>query len=138
MTASTIHIFQPGQCIARLASILAVRFDEIKQTGSLKRWRKYQSFKLGSPQITVVREELRKSVSDANRSNEISIRKEVIDTQSQFYASLSSVERNIFLCRYWYLESAEEIADESGLSVRKIRTVLNRIRKRLDAHLERE
>lgn len=44
----------------------------------------------------------------------------------------------MFLCRYWYLESSQEIAEHSGFSQTKVRSMLHRIRGRLDTYLEKE
>ena len=41
----------------------------------------------------------------------------------------------MFLCRYWYLDSTEEIAEKSGFTVSKVKSMLFRIRKRLYAQL---
>ena len=44
----------------------------------------------------------------------------------------------MFLCRYWYLDSTEEIAEKSGFTVSKVKSMLFRIRKRLYAQLTEE
>lgn len=44
----------------------------------------------------------------------------------------------MFLCRYWYLDSTEEIAKKSGFTVSKVKSMLFRIRKRLYAQLTKE
>ena len=52
--------------------------------------------------------------------------------------AIKETERSVFLCRYWYLDSTEEIAEKSGFSVSKVKTMLFRIRKRLHTQLEKE
>ena len=42
------------------------------------------------------------------------------------------------MCRYWYLDSSQEIAAKSGFSETKVRSMLHRLRIRLDKHLEKE
>ena len=55
-----------------------------------------------------------------------------------FLASLSEEKRNIFLCRYWYMDSVSAIAKRFGLSESKVKTTLFRCRKQLRDHLEKE
>ncbi len=55
-----------------------------------------------------------------------------------FLASLSTERRNIFLRRYWYLDSIADISERFGLSESKVKSVLFRIRKKLREYLEKE
>ncbi len=55
-----------------------------------------------------------------------------------FLKSLSAEKRNIFLRRYWYLDSIADISDRFGLSESKVKSVLFRSRKKLREHLEKE
>ena len=57
---------------------------------------------------------------------------------NRFLGELPTVERNVFLCRYWYLESSREIGEHTGFSQAKVRSMLHRIRGRLDTYLEKE
>ena len=66
------------------------------------------------------------------------IQKEAVASLNRFLASLSEEERAIFLCRYWYVNSMEEIARKTGFSIGKIKSMLHRTRKRLSAILQEE
>ena len=44
----------------------------------------------------------------------------------------------MFICRYWYLYSVEEIAGQYGMSANRVSVMLFRMRKALKAHLEKE
>ena len=55
-----------------------------------------------------------------------------------FLASLSEEKRNIFLCRYWYMDSVSAIAQRFGLSESKVKTTLFRCRKQLREYLLKE
>ena len=55
-----------------------------------------------------------------------------------FLATLSQQKRNLFLRRYWYLDSMEEIAARSELSQGNVRVTLHRIRAALRDYLIRE
>lgn len=55
-----------------------------------------------------------------------------------FLATLSEEKRNIFVRRYWYLDSLGEIAVRYGISESKVKTTLHRTRKALRAYLQKE
>lgn len=55
-----------------------------------------------------------------------------------FLGKLSEEKRNIFIRRYWYLESIEEIAEHFGLSESKVKTTLFRCRNQLKEYLKKE
>ena len=83
-------------------------------------------------------EELKDCVSGAGTLENDLIRRETLGAVNRFLGQLSVVERKVFLCRYWYLESSQEIAEHSGFSQTKVRSMLHRIRGRLDTYLEKE
>ena len=57
---------------------------------------------------------------------------------NSFLGALSPQQRNIFLRRYWYLDSISQIAQRFALSESKVKTTLFRSRKKLRDHLEKE
>ena len=57
---------------------------------------------------------------------------------NSFLASLHVEERNIFLRRYWYLDSIADISKQFGCSESKVKTTLFRSRNQLRAQLEKE
>ena len=60
------------------------------------------------------------------------------DVINGFLASLDAEKRNIFLRRYWYLDSIADISKRFGLSESKVKTTLFRIRNKLREHLKKE
>lgn len=46
--------------------------------------------------------------------------------------TLTETERKIFLRRYWYLETSQEIAERLGISQRRVKAMLHRIRVKLE------
>ena len=105
---------------------------------SIDRWRKHRAFKRGEGQIEFALEELRECVSGTESAEEAAIRKEILASLNRFLGTLKEAERSVFLCRYWYLDSTEEIAEKSGFTVSKVKSMLFRIRKRLYAQLTEE
>lgn len=57
---------------------------------------------------------------------------------NRFLGSISQESRMIFLRRYWYADSIQEIADRYGISQSKVKTRLHRTRNQLHAYLEKE
>jgi len=117
---------------------LAAFLGKITRNISIDRWRKSRAFKRGGGQMQIALEELGECVSGGESAEDAAVRKEILASLNRFCASLNSTERKIFLCRYWYLDPMEEIAEKSGFSVSKVKSMLYRIRKRLNAQLERE
>ena len=105
---------------------------------SIDRWRRTRASKRGGGQMELALEELKDCVSGAGSLENDLIRRETLGAVNRFLGQLSVVERNVFLCRYWYLESSQEIAEHSGFSQTKVRSMLHRIRGRLDTYLEKE
>ena len=60
------------------------------------------------------------------------------DALNQFLSSLSREKRDIFLRRYWYMDSIADISQRFALSQSKVKTVLFRCRNQLREQLEKE
>ena len=57
---------------------------------------------------------------------------------SRFLGSLSQENRMIFMRRYWYCDSVQEIAGRFNISQSKVKTQLHRTRNKLKQFLEKE
>ncbi len=55
-----------------------------------------------------------------------------------FLGALQSRDRNLFLRRYWYLDSVEALSKRFSMSKTQVTTTLHRLRQKLRAHLEQE
>ena len=118
--------------------ILSAFLGKLTRNFSLDRWRKRQAFKRGGGEVALALEELRDCVSGKESVEGELIRKETLRSIDRFLETLAPMERSVFLCRYWYLDSSQEIAAKSGFSETKVRSMLHRLRIRLDKHLEKE
>ena len=124
-----------------ILSLYCFRSEEaIRETAAKywDRWRRRQSFKRGGGQVRQALEELGACVSGEGNPESRAIRRETLESIQRFLNTLTPVERSLFVCRYWYLDSSEEIAEKSGFSQGKVRSMLCRIRLRLERHLEEE
>ena len=57
---------------------------------------------------------------------------------NRFLFTLGEGKRNIFIRRYWYLDSIADISKRFALSESKVKTILFRCRNQLREHLEKE
>ena len=57
---------------------------------------------------------------------------------SEYLKKLPKTERQVFVCRYYYLDSLSDISERFGFSRSKIASMLHRTRKKLLSHLEKE
>ena len=68
------------------------------------------------------------------RMDDLALRTAIND----FLGKLDEEKRNIFVRRYWYLDSVADIAKRYGISESKVKTTLFRCRNRLREHLNKE
>ena len=124
----------PPRKPARLATYLG----KLTRNISIDRWRGSNAQKRGSGEAALALDELSQCVSGQPGMEEAMVQKEVIASLNRFLASLSEDERTVFLCRYWYINSMEEIAQKTGFSLGKVKSMLHRTRKKLTANLQKE
>jgi len=63
---------------------------------------------------------------------------EFAEVINSFLADLSEEKRNVFLRRYWYLDSVAEISKRFAISQSKVKVTLHRCRKSFREYLEKE
>ena len=64
--------------------------------------------------------------------------KETVAAINRFLYQIDEESRNIFVRRYFYVDSIKEIANRFDVSESKVKSQLFRIRNRLKDHLEKE
>lgn len=124
----------PPRRPARLATFLG----KLTRNISIDRWRKNSAKKRGNGEVDIALEELGECVCGQKSVEDALIRKEVIACLNRFLMGLSDDERTVFLCRYWYVNSLEEIAEKTGFSIGKIKSMLHRTRIKLSKQLDKE
>ena len=103
---------------------------------SIDRWRKRSAKKRGGGEIVLALEELEDCVDGHNVETELA--KKELTRINAFLSSLPETERNVFLCRYWYLDSIQTISEVSGFSQSKVTSMLHRLRGKLRKKLSEE
>lgn len=119
-------------------SILATFLGKITRHMSINRWRSRNRHKRGGGEIILALEELEDCVADNETVEKAFERKQLALVFNCFLDSLPETERQVFLCRYWYMDSISDIADYYGFSDSKVTSMLYRTRKKLREVLEKE
>ena len=94
--------------------------------------------KRGGGQVRLALEELGEVVSGSDTPEGALDRQAFRAALDGFLAGLPERNRNLFLRRYWYLDSVEQLARRFGMSRTQVTTTLHRLRQRLRVHLEQE
>lgn len=105
---------------------------------SIDRWRRKSAAKRGGGEMLIALEELGECVASRDDIEAQIERKELVRLVREFVADLPDMERRIFVCRYWYLDSIPDIAKRYGFSVSKVNSILYRTRGKLEKRLKLE
>lgn len=119
-------------------AVLSVYLGKITRENSIDMFRKRNRDKRRASEYTVSLAELGECVpctSDTQSEAELGF---VADIINEFLRTLPPTARNVFLCRYYYMEPIKEIAQQSGMSESKVKSVLHRSRQKLKKLLEKE
>ncbi len=117
---------------------LAAFLGRITRRLSVDRWRSNHAEKRGGGAYPVLLDELSECIpSTASVERQVEL-KELAETVNCFLRELSSEKQQVFLRRYWYGDSMEELAKTFGFSVSKIKSMLFHIREHLREHLKKE
>lgn len=119
-------------------SALAIFLGKITRNGAISRWRERQAYKRGGGEITLALEELRDCVADPDTVEASYDRKETVRAFNRLLGALSETERNVFLRRYWCVDTVADIAASFGFSEGKVKSMLHRTRLKLRKQLEKE
>jgi RNA polymerase sigma factor (sigma-70 family) len=119
-------------------SILRTFLGKITRRVSLKKCRDKGRDKRGGGEVALALDELEECVpSNTNVEKEI-IASELSEILNRFVAELPEIERQVFLCRYWYLDSIEQISVAFQFSNSKVKSMLHRTRAKLLYYLRQE
>ena len=122
----------------RRPAILATFLGKITRHFAIDRWRSRNARKRGGGEMVLALEELEECADSSRSPEQLLARRELAGLLNRFLESLPETERNVFLCRYWYLYSVERIAEGFGFSRSKTASMLHRTRRKLRTLLEKE
>lgn len=124
----------PPQHPAHLGAYLGT----IARRQALKRWRDSRAEKRGGGQTALALEELAECVGTEGDGVRALEQKELAALIDAFLDGLPETERQVFVCRYWYLDPVADIAGRFGFSRSKVKSMLYRTRGKLRERLQKE
>ncbi|MCR4617839.1 MAG: sigma-70 family RNA polymerase sigma factor [Lachnospiraceae bacterium] len=101
-------------------------------------YRKKTASKRKASEYTLSLDELDECISGGNNVEETVDRSLLSKAISDFLRRRSEEKRNIFICRYFYCDSAKDIASKAGMKESSVRSILMRERDALKAYLRKE
>ena len=116
-------------------AVLSAFLGKITRNLSLNRRRDSRADRRGGGQRAAVLEELGEVVSGGDSVEQALEQRELLREIDAFLAALPAVQRDLFLCRYWYFDSVGEIARRFGRRPNSVSVLLRRLRLRLRDHL---
>lgn len=118
--------------------MLSAFLGKITRRISLDRWKYRYTAKRGGGEVPLVLDELEACISGGETPEDSLIRKEQLQCLDLFLKQLPQIQRKVFVCRYWYMESIPEIASRFDFSESKVTSMLYRTRGKLRAMMKKE
>lgn len=116
---------------------LGTFLGKIVRNTAIDRLKQMSAQKRKTTQSAVALEELSECIPDRKSedfTDSIALRQALND----FLRSLTDEKRNIFVQRYWYVYSIEEISKKNKISQSKVKSTLYRTREKLKEFLDKE
>lgn len=117
---------------------LAPFLGKITRHIAISAWRRKSAEKRGDGQVPLALDELAECVGSGEGLEEQVTQKELLHRVAQLLEALPERERRLFVCRYWYLDSVEDIARRFGMTPGGVSAQLHRTRGKLRKALEKE
>lgn len=117
---------------------LASYLGKLTRSRAIDRWRRDRAEKRGGDSVTLALEELAELLPGGDEPEGELLHRELTESINDFLRELPARERNVFLCRYWYLDGIAAIGESFGFSESKVKSMLHRTRKKLQTHLRKE
>ena len=116
---------------------LSLYLCKITRNNCLNRLKYNSAFKRNKA-VTVSFDELSDGISSKEETEETIFSKELGESISRFLWGESERNRKIFVRKYWYGDSSEDIAKLYNMNSKTVRSILSRTRQKLKIHLEKE
>ncbi len=119
-------------------SVLSAFLGRITRNLSLDRWKLAKAAKRGGGQLPLALDELGECIPSSDLVEAQLEEKELSRQIDRFLRDLPERDCCIFLRRYWYVDSVSDIAKRYHMAEGSVKSTLYRLRKKLQAHLEKE
>ncbi|MBR5309960.1 MAG: sigma-70 family RNA polymerase sigma factor [Oscillospiraceae bacterium] len=117
---------------------LKIYLAKITRNLAINKLKAEKTQKRGNRAFLEVLDEISEAVPSKDNIEDNYIAKELEKSINEFIKKLPEKERNIFIRRYFFFESPEEIGDRYGFSSNRVSVIVHRTRKKLKIHLEKE
>lgn len=108
---------------------------KIARNLAIDRYKRQNAVKRGNGETELILDELEECISNKDNVENTVISKEIGVAINDFLKTLSERDRNIFIRRYFYADTAEKIAKQYALTVNNIMVILTRTRGKLKNYL---
>lgn len=119
-------------------AVLSTFLGKITRWVSLNRVRSQTRQKRGGGEVALALEELGECVADKQSVEQAVEMQELTLAIQGFLRTLPEEQRDVFVCRYWFLAPVQEIARKFSYSESKVKSMLHRTRMKLKAYLQEE
>lgn len=117
-------------------SVFSAFIGKITRNIALVKYRRKAAKKRGGNEAEAVLDEISEFVSGGDDVEENIEHREIIAAINEFLAGYPKEKRKIFVSRYWYFMSIEEISEKTGKTEKAIHNILSRTRKKLKKYIE--
>lgn len=115
---------------------LRAYFAKLTRELAIDYWRRAHSEKRGGGELPLCLDELAECIPASGDVESTIQQKELTQILRQFVSTLEPMQRNVFVCRYWYFDTVPEIAKRFGFTRSKVASMLHRTRKQLKTYLK--
>lgn len=118
--------------------ILAAYLARITRNSAISRYRREKTEKRGHGTLPLILDELSDVVSGTANVEKTAEDREIVAEIDRFLETLPETKRRIFILRFVCCESIEDIAKRTGVNKNNVSVTLNRVKKQLKQHLNKE
>ena len=119
-------------------TVLSTYLGKITRRVSINKLNERKADKRGGGEIFIALDELSDCIPSKGRVEEVVEQKELIHDINNFLAQTQKDDRDIFVLRYWFVMPIRDISIKLNMSESKIKSVLFRMRKKLNKFLKKE
>jgi RNA polymerase sigma-70 factor (ECF subfamily) len=118
--------------------MLSTYLGMIARQKAIDKWRMKTADKRGGGEFQMSLDELENCIYDETTISEKLEAEEMAKIISEFLRTLPAKECNVFIRRYWYFDSINDICKRYGYGQSKVKMMLKRTREKLISYLEKE
>ena len=119
-------------------AVLSAFLGRITRNFAINCFKAKTRLKRGGGEAALALDELEECIPGGTEPERVLEEKELETAIGSFVSGLSDVERTVFVMRYWYVASIDEISKKLRFSKGKIKSILFRTRGKLRRYLQEE